>query len=712
MGSIKCEPHDAHQLSFSVVHSDHYGGNVEQQQQISQVIPEETHQTSEITEKQFKCPVKGCKKAYDTHRGFTSHKSKAHKIEGNGRTPGRDLEMETPAPDSHLVGGTTDSVYVCPFPGCGKSFSKSRTLSGHKYRKHGAGSQRKKSATTPSTDVEMQDKVEGPRFLALGAQLDQANPDKTYVCPYPGCGKFYYKPDSLRKHKTTKHKDGSLQKTPAGTPAPEPEMQDQGFTPAGTPASIQKALHQAEKTKTLASYPVIETKTPNLAKRAHKCAEKGCEKSYDFPEQLKNHSRVHRAKSHASTPAPEPNTQIQVEKSFKCAEEGCGKCFDFSEQLKAHARKHRAKIPKTRALIPAVEAKSQIQGETEFKCTEEGCGASFGLSEQLTKHFDTHRNTQSFRCPEEGCKKSYPRESRLAEHLATKHSKDKTVTPLRAAEDKPMLVCPKENCGNSYRSARSLEDHIRKRHPDGGAYKCAEQGCEQSYELPGALYEHISTHHRIPKPAEPSPKPRPPPEEAPLGQRFVCTADGCGKAYPSQKSLSDHRWHHHREKGAWKCEVIGCERAYISEIRLAKHQLNNHQITRHIEDMEKLPKLRKPASDIDKPYKCELCDNSYTSEGFLENHMHDIHQVPKKDKTKPDKAFKCKVPGCRRSYDQLKHLLTHSQMKHKDDTSKAYNRSVRCAVESCLRGFFDEERYVLFWASYTFPVLCHSCIIH
>jgi KRAB domain-containing zinc finger protein len=138
-------------------------------------------------------------------------------------------------------------------------------------------------------------------------------------------------------------------------------------------------------------------------------------------------------------------------------------------------------------------------------------------------------------------------------------------------------------CGICYSGKTRLVYHMKK-HQTTRKFKC--EICKEGFNKPEYYNEHLFSHSADPRP-------------------FKC--DKCGKDYCSRRALSYHITQTHvpgRKKKSFDCSQ--CIRKFNSATFLKEHLFAH--------------------SDNPRPFKCTICDNTYTSKRTRQAHMKSVHK--------------------------------------------------------------------------------------
>ena len=305
--------------------------------------------------------------------------------------------------------------------------------------------------------------------------------------------------------------------------------------------------------------------------------------------------------------------------SFKCPIYRCGKYFKSEEDLFEHA-----------ASIHDI----QMNKDHTFSCTT--CGKCFSTVKSIYKHIKGVHYEKKHPC--EICHQ-YFKKSYIQYHMQS-HHKTKTTQPQQTqsqaqinqhqpqlqqkqAKQKKQKQVFCETCGKTFAKPFYLKMHSLAVHGNwvDRETKTFECGiCKKRFSHENNLKTHRTLHNGI--------KP------------FKC--EQCGKRYSQKCTLKAHIDAAHDVIERFECKE--CGQRFQQRWRLTSH-LDSHE--------------------INKPYKCTICEKSFTKEAGLQLHV--SHHS--------EKMFKCDVCGkclmSRHHFD--KHIQKHNVSYKCDKCDKIYS---------------------------------------
>lgn len=224
--------------------------------------------------------------------------------------------------------------------------------------------------------------------------------------------------------------------------------------------------------------------------------------------------------------------------------------------------------------------------------------------------------------------KTEPQEENENEEEGASHIKqieEVLVTPTEVR-----LTAESEN-------TKKEEKEKKSRYSSGKQFTC--NYCDKSWPAKYLLVEHIYTH---------------------TGEKPY-TCDICQTTFRQRSTLYTHK-QSHGEK-TYLCTIEGCGRAFIRAEKLTSH-LNVHAGIR--------------------PYKCDVCDKSYSSNNALQMHRRTVH-VKKIVRTK-EKLFKCSMENCEKKFRSNASLNTH-MLEHDKEAE-------RFECDACPASFITNLRLI------------------
>merc|ERR1712048_1144369 len=203
--------------------------SIPQPQKDAPIYPQSSVQKEmkrEIKEEPHICHWMGCSKPFDTIDILVEHIQKDH-LEKDGKreliclwdgcSRGKKPFKASYMLRIHMRSHSGEKPCVCPFPNCGKRYSRHENLKTH-IRSH--THERPYQCTYPGclkTFTNASDRAKH--------QNRTHQSEKRYVCDFPGCEKRYTDPSSLRKHKKTVHGPDSHKPDPAKKARRNPDSQ-------------------------------------------------------------------------------------------------------------------------------------------------------------------------------------------------------------------------------------------------------------------------------------------------------------------------------------------------------------------------------------------------------------------------------------------------------------------------------------------------------
>ena len=290
------------------------------------------------------------------------------------------------------------------------------------------------------------------------------------------------------------------------------------------------------------------------------------------------------------------------------------------------------------------EGNKPHEGDKPFKCTI--CYTCFSQNHHLKGHMESvHEEKNPFQC--DNCDFSTSQKSNLKIHKASVH------------EGKKPYQCI--TCGANFAQKIVLKRHMESIHEKNKPYRCeiCEYRCSQKGDL--AIHFKSKRHFEIAKDCN---------------KTFSCSV--CKKRFVSKSKCHIHNKNMHegkaefkknptketrsllrnnqsdlmeetsindKDKNRFKCEA--CNETFSEKVQIIQHVLKVHE--------EKMPELNKL-------YKCHICDLSFGYEQSLALHRCNLNRPKNSDQKEVDKPFKCEV--CSAGFMLVGSLNMHSKLVH------------------------------------------------
>ena len=204
-----------------------------------------------------------------------------------------------------------------------------------------------------------------------------------------------------------------------------------------------------------------------------------------------------------------------------------------------------------------------------FKCGYEGCGKTYITKQSLQRHLISHTGDSEFRCYTGDCTGAirYWDKQTLNRHIYKKHTMEKP------------FEC--DICNRRFVSLHNLSIHRRNMHSIKD-----KRNQPQNSDSTDKWIIYIGGKNKL----------------------FKCGYDGCGKTYTEKKSLRRH-FISHIGDSQFRCYTGDC----TGEIRYCDSQA----LARHINIKH----------TMERPFKCNICNNRFVSIYNLIRHRRDVHSV-------------------------------------------------------------------------------------
>ncbi|XP_054161815.1 uncharacterized protein LOC128959824 [Oppia nitens] len=319
----------------------------------------------------------------------------------------------------------------------------------------------------------------------------------------------------------------------------------------------------------------------------------------------------------------------------------------------------------------------------KYRCKQ--CSATFIQLKYLKLHQLRHETT--YQCTEQGCEYSTGNQQDFLDHSNNVHNRQHS--------------CRFDGCDKTYGKLSYLRTHELCVHPDEFPdvpwIDCSYDGCQYRCKYKHYMRAHISQH------------------ELP----FQCSIDGCSKRFMSDKVLDRHqqrmhdmntedlpwlqcphcpyrnklknRFDHHmlRHTKPYKCD--NCEQSFSSPFYLSAHMSKHTGIKKYQCDWPDCGKsfakkaslnLHMATHKRDKEYRCEWpgCDRIYTIKSSLEMHVDRQH--------KGKGVYRCHWPGC--DYQTTNSIRFKYHMQKHDGSVPVYEcQSIDCNYKTKMKDAFD-----------------------
>ncbi|XP_055615798.1 zinc finger protein 271-like isoform X3 [Toxorhynchites rutilus septentrionalis] len=255
------------------------------------------------------------------------------------------------------------------------------------------------------------------------------------------------------------------------------------------------------------------------------------------------------------------NTQRKGEKSFKC--EKCDKTYSSQQGLKIHVRSH--------------------TGERPYSCSH--CSKVFKDPSSCNLHIRIHSDERPYTCSL--CSKAFKGKTALKRHI-------------RIHIDERPHSCP--HCPKAFKHHTSLIQHIRT-HTDERPYSCPH--CTKAFTQQGGLEQHIRIH---------------------TGERpYPCPH--CQKAFRQLSSFKAHVRTHMEKLRSDDSNIFDTvlishsapiDKVDEMHVKGAKEELCISEMNQSDNNISLIPNMQRKG---EKRFKCEKCDNTYSSKFGLKIHV-------------------------------------------------------------------------------------------
>ncbi|CAG2116877.1 unnamed protein product [Medioppia subpectinata] len=199
------------------------------------------------------------------------------------------------------------------------------------------------------------------------------------------------------------------------------------------------------------------------------------------------------------------------------------------------------------------------------------------------------------------------------------------------------LKCPKIGCYQSLSSQNQLDKHIVSAHPNARPYRCSY--CPKAYKRSYHLKQHHNKTHADDQPMRGRisvDDERQNFSRCRLADRsgYLCDWPDCQQLIVTYDGFKSHMRIH---RGDYRYACDECDKQYVNNYSLIRHQRESHN------------------RSVD--YECQYPDCHYkTSLRFRLNSHYMIHNN--------QKAFKCRINGCKSSFNIEYDLTRHKVRKH------------------------------------------------
>uniref|UniRef100_A0A8D8JQ24 Zinc finger protein 26 n=1 Tax=Culex pipiens TaxID=7175 RepID=A0A8D8JQ24_CULPI len=348
-----------------------------------------------------------------------------------------------------------------------------------------------------------------------------------------------------------------------------------------------------------------------------------CYKRFSNVSQLKKHTiELRRRFACSKCPAMRNSIQDMLQhlashdgpKSYWCC--GCRlhrERFDTPEELERHSQEIHANQPRFYHKVDNVEEARPFECKTcyrrypsemrlrvhmvatyeeeSFVC--DTCGKAFSRFPAFDTHLALHKEATDYPCPI--CSKAY-KHKRQARGCELRHIKKATAE----------YVC--KICGGKFANSSNLYSHLIS-HTEATRFSCSI--CGMRFKRKMGLRSHMVLHGST--------------------RKFACQY--CPSRFHTTSALEKHMIQH-TGIFPYECDFPGCGQKIRARLKYIQH------IESHVDDSERL-------------FGCHLCEQRYSRDHFLSQHLKYAHQIEPQDKSWKAKFNRQSQPGIRRSSVQV-----------------------------------------------------------
>ncbi|MCY4328492.1 MAG: C2H2-type zinc finger protein, partial [Endozoicomonadaceae bacterium] len=273
-------------------------------------------------------------------------------------------------------------------------------------------------------------------------------------------------------------------------------------------------------------------------------------------------------------------------------------------------------------------------------CAE--CNACFYKPSDLTRHQLTHKKEKPFQC--KICRHAFKSDIYLKRHVATMHKK--SLALHKELEHSP--------CGEHYtvsdieQSAKTTKNVLNKQTTQidktekKKLHQCS--ACHKTFHQKSYLDRHNCE------------------QSSGETKKILFECEECNACFHKPSQLTMHKTMHTEEK-PFECKI--CNHTFKRGNDFKKHVKKTHQNTclsevcSDVFESEEQLEEYKNSILYKKPFKCDICTNSFSSKVKLTKHQAEEHQQIG-NKT----LYECDVAGCHALYLHKNSLTTHKALKH------------------------------------------------